>query len=45
MHRKPISEVEIGGTTHKLATLVPTFISFGESTFGDFCNAIATDFP
>jgi hypothetical protein len=39
------SEVNIDGTHHPIDVLVNRFSGFGETTFGDFCDAVLSDFP
>jgi hypothetical protein len=41
----PSSEVAIDGRNHAIDALVHRFSAFGEATFGQFCDAVQTDFP
>jgi hypothetical protein len=41
----PSSEVNIDGTHHPIDVLVNRFSTFGETRFGDFCDAVLSDFP
>ena len=41
----PSSEVVIDGRSHAIDALVHRFSAFGETTFGQFCDAVQTDFP
>jgi len=41
----PSSEVAIDGRNHAIDALVHKFSAFGEATFGQFCDAVQTDFP
>jgi hypothetical protein len=41
----PSSEVAIDGRNHAIDALVRKFSAFGEATFGQFCDAVQTDFP
>lgn len=41
----PSSEVAIDGKSYAVDVLVHKFSAFGETTFGEFYDAVLTDFP